>query len=90
MLRLLDAFLQREKNEEMGSMDQLSEMQQFTWKVFNNTELRRKPWKIDMLFSYPEEDGHVNIWSKGKVIELIKSDPNYQIVKIKWEDEYIA
>lgn len=86
----LKAFLQREKNEEMGLSDQLSEMQQFTWKVFDNAELRREPWKIDMLFSYPEEDGNVNIWSKGTVIELIKSDPNYQIVKIKWDDEYIA
>ena len=40
----IDAYTERERLEEEGIGDQLSELQQFSWKIFDRTKLKSLPW----------------------------------------------
>jgi hypothetical protein len=44
----IDAYKERERLEEEGIGDQLSELQQFTWKIFDGSKLKSSPLGIDM------------------------------------------
>ena len=46
----IDAYKEIERLEEEGIGDQLSEVQQFTWKIFDGSKLNSSPWGIDMLW----------------------------------------
>jgi hypothetical protein len=52
----IDAYKERERLEEEGIGDQLSELQQFTWKIFDGSKLKSSPWGIDMLCEYTDND----------------------------------
>jgi hypothetical protein len=39
----MDAYKERERLEEEGFGDQLSELQQFSWKIFDGSELKSSP-----------------------------------------------
>ena len=48
----IDAYKERERLKEEGISDQLSELQQFTLKIFDGSKLKSSPWGIDMLCEY--------------------------------------
>jgi hypothetical protein len=50
----IDAYKERERLEEEGIGDQLSELQQFNWKIFDGSKLKSSPWGIDMLCEYTD------------------------------------
>ena len=52
----IDAYKERECLEEEGIGDQLSELQQFTWKIFDGSKLKSSPWGIDMLCEYTDDE----------------------------------
>ena len=41
----IDAYKEREHLEEEGIGDQLSELQQFSWKIFEGSKLKSSPWE---------------------------------------------
>jgi hypothetical protein len=45
----MDAYKERECLEDLGFGDQLSDMPQFSWKIFDGNKLKSSPWGIDML-----------------------------------------
>ena len=53
----MDAYKERESLEDEGFGDQLSDMQQFSWKIFDGNKLKLSPWGIDMLCEYIDEGG---------------------------------
>ena len=71
--------------EDEGFVDQLIEIQQFSWKIFDGTKLKSSPWGIDMLCEYTNEDCNpMYIWCQGKVMELVRQTDTEAVVKIKW------
>jgi len=70
--------------EEEGFGDQLSELQQFTWKIFDGSKLKSLPWGIDMLCEYVDDEcERMYIWCQGKVVELARQSDTEAVVKIK-------
>ena len=73
--------------EDEGFGDQLSEMQQFSWKIFDGTKLKSSPWGIDMLCEYTDDECKPTyIWCQGKVVELVRQTDTEAVVKIKWNE----
>ena len=73
--------------EEEGIGDQLSELQQFTWKIFDGSKLKSLPWGIDMLCEYTEDEcERMYVWCQGKVVELVRQSDTEAVVKIKWNE----
>ncbi len=71
------------EDESIG--DQLSEMQQFSWKIFDVTKLKSSPWGIDMLYEYTDDECEPTyIWCQGNVVELVRQTHTEAVVKIKW------
>jgi hypothetical protein len=80
----IDAYKEREQMEDEGFGDQLSEMQQFGWKIFDSSELNSAPWGIDMLCEYTDDECEPTyIWCQGKVVELVKQNDTQAVVKIR-------
>jgi hypothetical protein len=52
----IDAYKEREQLEEDGIGDQLSELQQFSWKICDGTKLKSLPWGIDVLCKYTDNE----------------------------------
>ncbi len=52
----MDVCKKREHMKDEGIGDQLSEMQQFSWKIFDGTKLKSLPWGIDMLCEYTDDE----------------------------------
>ena len=84
----MDAYKEREHMEDEGIEDQLSEMQQFSWKIFDGTKLKLSPWGIDMmLWEYTDDECEPTyIWCQGKVVELVRQTDTEAVVKIKWNE----
>jgi hypothetical protein len=85
----MDAYKERERMEDEGIGDQLSEMQQFSWKIFDGTKLKSSPWGIDMLWmwEYTDDDCEpMYIWCQGKVVELVRQTDTEAVLKIKWNE----
>jgi hypothetical protein len=55
----INVYLEQEQMEERGIGDQLSEMQQNSWKVFEKQKIKTEPFKIEMLFEYKEQGGEL-------------------------------
>jgi hypothetical protein len=55
----INAYLVQEQMEERDIGDQLSEMQQNFWKVFEKQKIKMEPFKIEMLFEYKEPGGEL-------------------------------
>jgi hypothetical protein len=73
--------------EKEGIGDQLSELQQFTWKIFDGSKLKSSPWGIDMLWLCEYSDyecERMYVWCQGKVVELVRQSDTEAVVKIKW------
>ncbi len=84
----INAYLEQEQMEERGIGGQLSEMQQNSWKVFENQRIKMKPFKIEMLFEYKEPGGELRYnWCRGVVVELIKQNDKSTFVEIKWNND---
>jgi hypothetical protein len=80
----MDAYKEREHMEDEGIEDQLSEMQQFRWRIFDGTKLKSSLWGIDMLWeSTDDECEPTYIWCQGKVVELVRQTDTEAVVKIK-------
>ena len=83
----MDAYKERERMEDEGIGDQLSEMQQFSWKMFVGTKLKTSPWGIDMLCEYINDECEPTyVWCQGKVVELVRQTDTEAVVKIKWNE----
>ncbi len=68
--------------EQCGIEDQLSEMQQNSWKVFEKQKIKTEPFKIEMLFEYKEPGGKlVYNWCRGVVVELIRQNDESAVVE---------
>jgi hypothetical protein len=80
----LKAMLERDRREDSGFGDQLMEMQQTSWAI---DKIRRGLFKIDMCFSYGDDDGDVLQWCQGTVVKVLKEEKNYVTVEIKWDRE---
>jgi hypothetical protein len=48
----INAYLDQEQMEERGIGDQLSEMQQNSWKMFEKQKIKTEPFKIEVLFEF--------------------------------------
>ena len=55
----LNAILERDRREDSGFGDQLMEMQQTSWAI---DKIRMGSFKIDMCFSYGDDDGEILQW----------------------------
>ena len=83
----IDAYKERERLEEEGFGDQLSELQQFSWKIFDGSKLKSSPWGIDMLCEYVDDEcERMYVWCQGKVVELVRQSDTEAVVKIKWNE----
>ncbi len=80
----LNAILERDQRENSGFGDQLMEMQQTSWEV---DKICMGSFKIDMCFSYGDEDGEILQWCQGTVVRVLKEENNFVIVEIKWDKE---
>ncbi len=79
----LNAMLEQDQRENSGFGDQLMEMQQTSWAV----KICMGSFKIDMCFSYGDEDGEILQWCQGTVVRVVKEENNFVIVEIKWGKE---
>ena len=87
----LDAIKERERLEDNGYGDRLQDYQA-SMPIFKNDELKAKPFRIEMLFDYKDNDegGSTLVWAQGNVIELVKEkSKNIWIVKVKWDDNCV-
>jgi hypothetical protein len=83
----MDAYKEKEPMEDEGIGDQLSEMQQFSWKIFDGTKLKSSPWGIGVLFEYTDDECEpMYVWCQGKVVELVRQTDTDAVVKIKWDE----
>ena len=78
----LNAMLERDQREDSGFGDQLMEMQQTSWAI---DKIRIGSFKIDMCFSYGDEDGEILQWCQGTVMRILKEERTFVIVQIKWD-----
>ncbi len=76
----LNAMLERDQQEDSGFGDQLMEMQQTSWAI---DRIRMGPFKIDMCFSYGDDDGEILQWCQGAVLRILKEKKTFVIVQIK-------
>ncbi len=55
-------------------------------------ELKRNQFKIDMLFSYEEDNESVLVWCQGTVVDFVKlsKDGKKSTVEIEWNDKCVA
>jgi hypothetical protein len=73
--------------KEEGIGDQSSELQQFSWKIFDGSKLKSSPWGIDMLCEYVDNEyEQMYVWCQGKVVELVRQSDTEAVVKIKWNE----
>ena len=79
----IDAYKEREHLEEEGIEDQLSELQQFSWKIFEGSKLKSSPWGIDYT---DDECEPTYVWCQGKVVELMRQTDTEAVVMIKWNE----
>jgi hypothetical protein len=83
----MDANKERERWEDEGFGDQLSDMQQFSWKIFDGNKLKLSPWGIDMLCEYIDEECEPTyVWCQGKVVDLGRQTDTEAVVKFKWNE----
>jgi hypothetical protein len=84
----MDAYYrERERLEEEGIGDQLSELQQNSWKIFDGKKLKSSPWGIDMLCEYVDDECEPTyVWCQGKVVELVRQTDTEAVVKIEWNE----
>jgi hypothetical protein len=75
-------MLERDQCEDCGFGDQLMEMQQTSWAI---DKIRLGSFKIDMCFSYGDEDGEILQWCQGTVMKILKEERTFVTVKIKWD-----
>jgi len=59
-------------------------MQQTSWAI---DKIHRGSFKIDMCFSYGDDDSDVVQWCQGTVVKLLKEEKIYVTVEIKWDRE---
>ena len=78
----LNAMLERDGREDSGFGDQLMEMQQTSWAI---DKIRLGSFKIDMCFSYGDDDGEILQWCQGTVTKILKEERTFVIVQIKWD-----
>jgi hypothetical protein len=80
----MDAYKEREHWEDERFGDQLSDMQQFSWKIFDGNKLKSSPWGIDMLCEYIDKECEPTcVWCQGKVVDLVRQTDAEAVVKIK-------
>jgi hypothetical protein len=83
----MDAYRERERLEEEGIGDQLSELQPNSWIKFDGKKLETLPWGIDMLCEYVDDECEPTyVWCQGKVVELVRQTDTEAIVKIEWNE----
>jgi len=83
----MGAYKERECMEDEGIGDQLSEMQQFSLKIFDGAKLKTSPWGIDMRCEYIDDECEPTyVWCQGKVVELMRQTDTEAVVKIKWNE----
>jgi hypothetical protein len=75
----LKAMLEQDRRENSGFRDQLMEMQQTSWAI---DKIHRGSFKIDMCFSYGDDDGDVLQWCQGTVVKVLKEEKNYVTVQM--------
>ncbi len=80
----LNAMVERDQREDSGIGDQLMEMQQTSWAI---DKIRMGPFKIDMCFSYGDDDGEILQWCQGTVLRILKKEKTCVIVQIKWDSK---
>jgi hypothetical protein len=86
----IDAYKERERLEEEGIGNQLSELQQFSWKIFEGSKLKSSPWEINVLCEYTDDECKPTyVWCQGKVVELMRQTDTEAIVKIKWNETWL-
>jgi hypothetical protein len=78
----LNAMLERDQQEDSGFGDQLMEMQQTSWAI---DKIRMGLFKIDMCFSYGDDDREILQWCQGTVMRIFKEEKAFVIVQIKWD-----
>jgi len=82
----LNAIKEREILEDGGYGDRLQDYQGSV-SIFKNEELKKTPFRIDMLFDYGDEGLN---WAQGNVVELVKEkSKNIWIVKIEWDEKCV-
>ena len=80
----LKAMLERDRRENSGFGNQLMEMQQTSWAI---DKIHRGSFKIDMCFSYGDDDGDVLQWCQATVVKVLKEEKHCVTVEIKWDRE---
>jgi hypothetical protein len=80
----LNAMLERDQREDSGFGDQLMEMQQTSWAI---NKIWKGLFKIDMCFSYGDEDGEILQWCQGTVVRILRKERTCVTAETKWDKE---
>jgi hypothetical protein len=68
----LNSMLEQDQMEMSGFGDQLMEMQQTSWAI---DKIQKGSFKIDMCFSYGDEDGEILQWCQEETLQTVISVP---------------
>jgi hypothetical protein len=80
----LNAMLEQDRRENSGFGDKLMEMQQTSWAI---DKVRKGSFRIDMCFSYGDEDGNILQWCQGTVIKVLNEEKTFVTIQINWDKE---
>ncbi len=80
----LNAMLEQDQREMNGFGNQLMAMPQTSWVI---DKIWKGSFKIDMCFTYGDEDGEILQWCQGTFIRILREERTYVTVEIKWDKE---
>ena len=67
-------MLEQDQRKMNGFGDHLMEMQQRSWLI---NKIWKGSFKIDMRFTYGDEDGEILQWCQGTVIGILREERTY-------------
>jgi hypothetical protein len=84
----INTYLEQEQIDKCGIGDQLSEMQQNSWKVLKKAKFKTEPFMIEILFEFKEPGGQL-VYNRcqGILVELIRQNDKSTVVEIRWNND---
>jgi hypothetical protein len=77
-------MLEQDQRKMNGFGDHLMEMQQRSWLI---NKIWKGSFKIDMRFTYGDEDGEISQWCQETVIRIPREERTYVTVQINWDKD---
>jgi hypothetical protein len=80
----LKAMIERDRLENSGFGDQLTELQQTSWAI---EKIRAGSFKLDMCFMYNDDSNDILQWCQGTITRIVKEKNNCVWVDVEWDKE---